>query len=612
MGSTYKRESEKTILTMYFSTYFDIFHRMEKEKKNNWFSILILVLVVSGVYSTTVNRSIGYTDSGELAAVAYTLSIAHPTGYPLFTLLGRCVAMIPLSLRPITQLNIFGALLCIVALVVFYFTIRFILIKLKIDKELQLPLVNAISVSSTLILAFSSTVWLQSTNIEVYALHFLFLMILLYGTTRSLLATSGEKFSQWMCIVAYILGLSFGNHMTTILVVPALAYAILIESKKWNYNVKFYFTLLFLFILGLSVYLYLPIRAKHQPPLLWGNPVDVERFLWHVSGKQYQVWMFEGWSVAQKQLIRYITHFNDEFYFPLLFFLVFGLSPLLKQARTLGIALLLMFCTTVLYSINYSIFDIDPYFLLSYCAIALFLGVGIAKFFSILQRRFRVANALLFIIALSLPGIQVFTHYNHVLRNAKSKAETFTEETIRLLPHGAVVISGLWDYFVSPFLYLQEVEGKRKDLIVIDYHLLKNRSWYFAQLQQKAPWLMAMCSREVEEFLEELSKFEHNEPFHPNVIQSKWGNLLACFSQTAITTKSLFVDVRVHNDFPQNVQRIPWGTMIRLVSPNDTTREYYMSEHTGFVGPASTIVEHDMDLYRRTIFYWSENWLKGR
>ena len=74
------------------------------------------------VYTTTMCRSVGYTDSGELAAVVCTLGIAHPTGYPLFTLLGRCSMMIPSSLEEILRLNIFTAFLTAIAVGVFFKT----------------------------------------------------------------------------------------------------------------------------------------------------------------------------------------------------------------------------------------------------------------------------------------------------------------------------------------------------------------------------------------------------------------------------------------------------------------------------------------------------------
>ena len=48
--------------------------------------------VASCVYVVTMSRSVGFIDRGELAAVATTLGIAHPTGYPTITMLGHLVS----------------------------------------------------------------------------------------------------------------------------------------------------------------------------------------------------------------------------------------------------------------------------------------------------------------------------------------------------------------------------------------------------------------------------------------------------------------------------------------------------------------------------------------
>ncbi|MEZ4651898.1 MAG: DUF2723 domain-containing protein [Candidatus Eisenbacteria bacterium] len=45
------------------------------------------------LYLTTLQRDVGIIDSGELAGVAARLGVAHPTGYPLYSMLGRVVAM---------------------------------------------------------------------------------------------------------------------------------------------------------------------------------------------------------------------------------------------------------------------------------------------------------------------------------------------------------------------------------------------------------------------------------------------------------------------------------------------------------------------------------------
>jgi hypothetical protein len=59
---------------------------------------LVLALSALLVYALTLSPSLaGEEDQGELAAAVYTLGNTHPTGYPLFVLIGRVFAMLPLG-----------------------------------------------------------------------------------------------------------------------------------------------------------------------------------------------------------------------------------------------------------------------------------------------------------------------------------------------------------------------------------------------------------------------------------------------------------------------------------------------------------------------------------
>jgi hypothetical protein len=62
------------------------------------------------VYLQTMAPSVGFIDDGELATVCYTLGIAHPTGYPLFTLIGWLMAHLPLATSVIASLNVMAAI----------------------------------------------------------------------------------------------------------------------------------------------------------------------------------------------------------------------------------------------------------------------------------------------------------------------------------------------------------------------------------------------------------------------------------------------------------------------------------------------------------------------
>ena len=79
-----------------------------------------LSLCVLIVYFTTLAPSVGFIDSGELAAVASTLGVAHPTGYPLFTLIGWMFANVPVGSEEIVRLNAMAAIFCAVGVFLFF------------------------------------------------------------------------------------------------------------------------------------------------------------------------------------------------------------------------------------------------------------------------------------------------------------------------------------------------------------------------------------------------------------------------------------------------------------------------------------------------------------
>ena len=67
-------------------------------------------VIAFAVYLGTLSPSFGFVDKGEMAAVAATLGIAHPTGYPTLMLIGFAFTSI-LPLRAVVSLNLLSALL---------------------------------------------------------------------------------------------------------------------------------------------------------------------------------------------------------------------------------------------------------------------------------------------------------------------------------------------------------------------------------------------------------------------------------------------------------------------------------------------------------------------
>lgn len=519
-----------------------------KEKLYNLYGVFAGILVFI-IYLLTLAPNVIQIDSGELAAVQATLGIAHPTGYPLFTVFGYIFQLIPLPFSTIFKLNILASLWCASSVTIFIYTAKLILEnihkfevvksikkkkKVKDKKSETTEDNNQINKISTtviyisslfggLFLAFSKTFWFQSTSVEVYSLHLFFITLIIYFLVKAYVNENQSELKGWL-IFAAVLALGFGNHMTTLLILPGVAFLFFNKLKfgkdtflKLGKMLALFFPALFL------IYSYLPLRAAQNPVLNWGNPVDMERILRHVSGKQYQVWLFSSTEAAKKQFNYFINNITDEYNIILLISLL-GLIYTFTRARKLFFFLLITFISTVLYSINYDISDIDAYFLLAYIVLAFFASAAFVKifeFFKTKKHRFGMPVIIGFVFASTL----FYVNYGKVDQSDQYTFEDYTKALLNSVEKNGIVFSYQWDYFLSASYYYQFVESFRKDVIVIDKELLR-RSWYYNQIETSYPKVINNIKSDVEPFLKALQPFERSENYNAPLLQNLFVRLM--------------------------------------------------------------------------------------
>ncbi len=556
-------------------------------------AVLAAVLVFL-IYQLTLCPAVAFTDTGELAAVCVTLGIAHPTGYPLFTLLGRLWSMLAPGGDEIAMLNRLASVWTALGVGVLVLVFLEILGR-TFGRELRRPLVRRlVALSAALCVGLSSTVWAQSTALEVYSLHLFLISLVLFSFLRALSAPDSLR---WLAFAAFALGMSFANHMTTVLLAPGFIILYAMTVRPWRNGVRSALRVTPFFVLGLSLYLYLPVRSSSAPAMDWGHPATVERLLWHVSGKQYRVWMFSGADVMMRQFARYVSEFTGEFHWILLPLLLIGVVTLIARDRRTGLCLALVWATTLAYATNYDIFDIESYFLLAIIAVGCVLVIGMARVVQWTQRGTPAVQTVALALLIALPVVPYLLNRERVDESRNRIAEEFTMDVLQHLPPNAVVFSSQWDYFVSPALYLQSVRRVRPDVLVIDKSLLQNRSWYFMHLRSAVPALMQRCSSETDRFLVELAKFEHEQPFNPAVIQLRWNEFLAALVADALRDGPVLSDVRIEPEFPTQFIRTPAGLFFRLTPPGTTAAPSYPHLAEGS-GPAVGPVEQDLVLYQ--------------
>jgi len=535
------------------------------------------------IYLYTLSPDVTFIDSGELATACLVLGTAHPTGYPFFTVLGKIFSFLPVG-EYIYRLNLMAAITTSCSLVVFFFLLIYLFEYLYLTSQkdksktnISATLIYLSSFTATLTLAFSKTFWSISNSIEVYSLHILLITLIIFTFLRAGLRTDKRK-EVFYILFAYFLGLSFANHMSTLFLSLGLIYFYFAINGFNEVTFKRLLILIIPFLAGLSFYIYLPIRGDN-PIINWGNPVTLENFYRHVTGKQFSVWMFSSFEITKKQFNYFISAYPKEFlYFPLILS-VLGLFELFSRNKKIAFFLIILFIFNILYAINYDIYDIDTYFLLTYIVNSIWIGFGIIFIFGRLK-----INSKISYIMLLIPLILLFFNFDKNNERENFYVRDYTNNVFNSARPYSLIISTQWDFFVSASLYYQNIKNVRPDVIVIDKELLR-KSWYLKHVEEYYPVIYNRSRNEFETFKTELIKFEkYTDKYTKPVtnsdfvelkkIQEAFKNLLNSFVyknqdlNIYVTSEIEFPEMQtqVSEKFALDYFRVPEGVLIRLTN----------------------------------------------
>ena len=72
-------------------------NRFRRDGRKSILIGMLLFILSFSTYVLTLCPTVSWYDSGELISACYNLGIAHPTGYPLYTIFGRIFSLLPLG-----------------------------------------------------------------------------------------------------------------------------------------------------------------------------------------------------------------------------------------------------------------------------------------------------------------------------------------------------------------------------------------------------------------------------------------------------------------------------------------------------------------------------------
>ncbi len=443
-------------------------------------------LLVFIVYLNTMCPTIGEMDSGELATVQATLSIAHPTGYPLFALLGYLFLKLPLPFETIIRLNLLASILSAATIIILIRTTKLIIENLPalVDHKwksfgLMVQTSNYSKILASIfpgfMLGFSLTFWLQSTRVEVYSLQMFLLSLIIYFSIRAYnshnsIDSSSNKFWVWAFI---FIGLGLANHLTTIFIVFPTIVLFFLKNRFKFQNIRFMFYLFLIsFVVAVSFYLLMMLRASSNPPFKYGDPSNLISLFDHVTAQRYKGNMFQGIFSFKLQAEKFINLL--QFNFAKQKWGEFSLSILLGIAgiifsfillKQFNYYLFLILFFTLAISFNYNIYDINEYFLPAFYIICLCSGLCILIISAILPKTISV-KLLIFFVSFVLIGSQIYGNYKFADKSNDYFYETYAKNLLESLPPNAILYTDNWSLALSPMLYLQNIKNIRKDVLI--------------------------------------------------------------------------------------------------------------------------------------------------
>jgi hypothetical protein len=429
---------------------------------------VIVAVPALALYMRTLAPDVGFWDTGEFQALGPVLGIAHPTGYPAYTLLLWLASVV---LQPFgdaaLRANLLSALLVAAACGVVGATVAYLTRRL------------VVGVGVGIAFALCSRAWAIGLHADPHAFHLflvsvLLLLLVVWADRQRARQPNADRL---LIAAAALFGVSLANHALTLLLAPGVGLYVLLAYpgilRRFGLIATCVGALVFTTVV---LYAYLPLRSAMNPPLDYANPQTWENFKYVVFGEQ-----FTGTFHARPTPVESIRIVAEETWQQL--GLLFPLSALgaivgLFRRAALIVMLAAWFGLTFYFAIGYENADIGRYYLVPLMSVAVVAGIGAGAILEAARAvivRFGAPRRALarLVIAAVMAFVRIGPAAGTVPRRLATldesgdhSARNWLTSVGTALPQDAVIVS--WWSYSTPMWYAQYVEGWRPDVTIID------------------------------------------------------------------------------------------------------------------------------------------------
>ena len=510
---------------------------------------VFLFAVFAVLYIATMCPTVYTMDSGELIVASAKLRIAHPTGYPLFCLLGKAASMLIPYGTIAWRINAMNAIFAAAAVSMLYLALA------EVTRRRS-------ALFTAALVGLSPVFWDAAGSADVHSLTAFLVSAELYFFLRWW-RTGQDRMLYYLAGSA---GLTATNHLSSVLILPGIAYGVFRRKPDLLRSAKKAALCALFFLLPLSLYAYLPISAAASAGSIWGDIYAATGFVAHVTGRAFRTRMFSMPISAVWDNLQYAGRLIiSEFPLWIAWALPLG-GLLIRKTRTpLTAALIAAMALNIGYAINYAIPDIEPYYLPTFLMLAVLCAVGIEYAINSVSRtkmRTLAAAAMpISLIVMLVYGIPRFDKHNAYFISG------YAENAFKTADKGALLVA-CGDSTYNAMLYAREIEGKRQDLVIVERNIL--RAW----IPNTPSWTARYYYQNVSKKSPVMRKFKLAENYTYQDIKSE--KLLADIISAIMNERPVFITCTGNEVYEHPILRRlragfrlePEGMMFRVVPKN--------------------------------------------
>ncbi len=197
----------------------------------------VVFLISATVYLLTMEPSTSLWDCSEFIATSYKLEVGHPPGAPLFMLLARLATLLAPSTHYVPHMvNALNGIASAFTILFLFWTITHIGYRLvervgEVSEGAKWAILGSGFVGA-LAYTFTDSFWFSAVEGEVYALSSMFTALVVWLMLRWEREADEPHANRWLILIAYLMGLSIGVHLLSLLTIPALVFIYYFRKVK--------------------------------------------------------------------------------------------------------------------------------------------------------------------------------------------------------------------------------------------------------------------------------------------------------------------------------------------------------------------------------------------